>query len=118
MQTGHLKTAQSLLAGIRRQFPSSNRADRLYGMLLESMGDTDGANGVYKSQLKKDPQDAAAIRRTAAAKAGQGDLIGALEILKDHLKVHLADWMSWEEGWLGRFKNNTGRSPCPNLRMI
>ena len=67
-------------------------------MYLEASGDLEGAKATYKAQLDKNPQEATIVRRTAAAKTGEGDLVGALQILREHLSVHLTDWISWEEG--------------------
>lgn len=64
---------------------------------FESTGDFEEAKKLYAKELEVNPQNTAFLRRMAAVKKAQGDLVGAAEALRMLLATNQTDYASWEE---------------------
>lgn len=96
LQLGKSKDAWPLIESILRQFPDSSRASRLLALHFECTKDFTKAEEIYKRELTQNPTNIAVLRRMVALKEGQGDVSGALAVLKEHLDVHCTDVIAWE----------------------
>lgn len=98
MEAGCKDLALRLVKNVHTRFPAGARASRLTGMYFELMGSWAEAEALYAKELESDPNCAMMLKRMAALRRGQGDLAGAVELLKTYLTTQGAtDWLAWEE---------------------
>jgi tetratricopeptide (TPR) repeat protein len=93
---GRINEAWPLVEQISRQFPDSARASRLVAMHFEATKDFSKAEELYKKELDKNPVNNTVLRRLITIKEAQGDLVGAIQMIRGYLDIHLTDWWAWE----------------------
>ncbi|KAG7671552.1 hypothetical protein Ndes2526B_g09286 [Nannochloris sp. 'desiccata'] len=93
---GRINEAWTLVEQISRQFPDSARASRLMAMHFEATKDFSKAEELYKKELAKNPVNATVLRRLVTIKEAQGDLGGAIQMIRGYLDIHLTDCWAWE----------------------
>eukprot|EP00850_Spirogloea_muscicola_P000576 SM000002S05656 [mRNA] locus=s2:1463433:1465490:+ [translate_table: standard] len=89
--------ADRCVEALMRRFPDSLRVSRLKGMLLEAKGWYNQADNVYSSLLVEHPTEAVLHKRRVAMLKAKGDLVGAVDALKEYLDIFMADHDAWRE---------------------
>eukprot|EP00850_Spirogloea_muscicola_P014871 SM000110S18878 [mRNA] locus=s110:66151:71043:+ [translate_table: standard] len=89
--------ADKCVEALMQRFPDSLRVSRLKGMLLEAKGWYDQADNVYSSLLVEHPTEAVLHKRRVAMLKAKGDLVGAVDALKEYLDIFMADHDAWRE---------------------
>jgi ER membrane protein complex subunit 2 len=65
-------------------------------MHFEATKDFPKAEELYKKELTKNPVNNTILRRLMTIKQAQGDLVGAIQMVRGYLDVHLTDVWAWE----------------------
>jgi tetratricopeptide (TPR) repeat protein len=65
-------------------------------MHFEATKDFPKAEELYKKELGKNPVNNVVLRRLITIKEAQGDLFGAIQMVRGYLDIHLTDYWAWE----------------------
>jgi tetratricopeptide (TPR) repeat protein len=65
-------------------------------MHFEATKDFPKAEELYKKELAKNPVNTTVLRRLVTLKEAQGDLVGAIQMIRGYLDIHLTDYWAWE----------------------
>lgn len=92
-----VNTCEKMLNELKIQFPSSQRVDRLQGLLYECLGETKKANEVYDGLLEVNELNAIALKRKISLLISTGKLDLAIKDLVKYLEIYQADTEGWKE---------------------
>jgi len=70
---------------------------RLTGMMLEAQGKIKEADEMYRKILEADPANQIAMKRQISIRKSQGDVMTAIKMLNDYLKIFVTDSEAWHE---------------------
>jgi len=54
------------------------------------------AEELYKKEIAKNPVNTTVLRGLVSVKEAQGDLVGAIQVIRGYLDIHLTDYWGWE----------------------
>ncbi len=95
LDTNELEVCASLLAELEKQFPESQRVQRLRGLLLEAQGETKEASKLYDKMLEVNQDNMLAMKRKICLLKATNKLNDAIKQLIKYLETYQAD----SEGW-------------------
>ena len=89
--------AEECLIALHKQFPRSNRVNKLQGMYHEARRDYEKAESLYNTMLKDDPSNLIIRKRLIAMKKSQNKYEETIEELNLYLRDYMADQEAWME---------------------
>lgn len=88
---------QKCIGALSKQFPDSQRVQRLKAMGLEADGRYQDALDIYNEMLESDPLNPAVLKRKIAVYVGRNDTQLAITNLNKYLELYASDTEAWQQ---------------------